>query len=295
MEIKTKNTLIIFILFLLIAIGGGVFSFVYQSGKISDREKKIKELNLYQLDTKALTVQLENMKKRVVELDSILALRKYNIPHNLAQSRFFDFINNISYSFSPLSYVNIEYDDITYLTNYYYYTYKLSGTAEFNDLNKLVYSIEQSKQLKKIKNTSMTNFVKVDDENIPHYLVTYELNVAVYSSETDRFTTKDFKENSLTPNPLYDIFYPLIRNEIPPNTDNLLDVQNAQLLALIPDGAFLSNSNGRTYLLWEGDEVYLGYLTEIDYANNEVHFILNKGGIIDKVTLQLEKEKNQSK
>ncbi len=80
-----------------------------------------------------------------------------------------------------------------------------------------------------------------------------------------------------------------------PNRDELLDVQTGQLLALIPDGAFLTDASGRTYLLWEGDQVYLGYLTEIDFKNSRVHFIVNKGGIIEKITLELSKEKKQSK
>ena len=74
-----------------------------------------------------------------------------------------------------------------------------------------------------------------------------------------------------------------------------MDVQNATLLALIPDGAFIADGQGTTYLLWEGDQVYLGYLTEIDFNNNTVKFILNKGGIIDKVELSLEKENNKRK
>ena len=66
-------------------------------------------------------------------------------------------------------------------------------------------------------------------------------------------------------------------------------------LALIPDGAFLVDASGNTYLLWEGDQVYLGYLTNINYQNNEVNFVLNKGGIIENITLKLEKEKKPSK
>ena len=73
----------------------------------------------------------------------------------------------------------------------------------------------------------------------------------------------------------------------------MLDVQAADLLAIIPEGAFLSNSSGTTYLLWEGDKVYLGYLTEIDYDKNVVHFVLNKGGIIEKITLSLDKKENK--
>ena len=94
---------------------------------------------------------------------------------------------------------------------------------------------------------------------------------------------------------IYDVFYPLIRNQIPPNVDNLLDVQGAKLLALVPEGAFLSDSKGNTYLLWEGQKVYLGYLTKIDYDHNKVSFIINKGGIIENVDLTLEKENDNKK
>lgn len=292
---KTKNTLIIALILVLIVLGGGLYSFIYQRGQIKDKEQKIKDLKLYELDTEALTQQLISLRKRVAELDSILALRKYNIPSNLSQSNFFDFINSISYSFSPYSYVNIEYDNSELTPHFNIFNYNLSGIAEFNDLNALIYGIEESKQLKKIASTDLSSNVKVDDDGTPHYLVNYKFKVSVYSSNEDRFTVKNSRENSLIPNPAYDFFYPLIRNEIPPNTEKLLDVQTAHLLALIPDGAFLADASGNTYLLWEGDHVYLGYLTEINYQTNQVNFILNKGGVIENVNLKLERENKPSK
>lgn len=291
MNTKTKNTLILLVIFILIALGGGIFSFVYQSGKIEERQAKVNELKMYELDTEELLTQLDSLKVRVAQLDSILALRKYNIPVHLPQSAFYDFVNSVSYNFSPLSYVNIEYVDITTEQYFNYYRFTLNGTARFNDLYKLVYAIEQSKHIKKITKTNLNNFIQVEKDGTPHFLVNYSLEVNVYFAESDRFTAADSKENNLIPNPLYDIFYPLIRNEIPPNTEHLLDVQVAQLLALIPDGAYLADASGNTFLLWEGDPVYLGYLTEIDYNNNKVHFILNKGGIIERVTLALQNEK----
>ncbi|PKL82004.1 MAG: hypothetical protein CVV24_12390 [Ignavibacteriae bacterium HGW-Ignavibacteriae-3] len=167
--------------------------------------------------------------------------------------------------------------------------------ADFDDLIKLIYAIEESKQLKKIEDVELSNNIKVDSDGTPHFLVTYKFRAKVYFSNDDRFYVKNQKENAIIPNPAYDFFYPLIRNEIPPNIDKLLDVQTAQLLALIPDGAFLVDASGNTYLLWEGDKVYLGYLTNIDYQNTKVNFVLNKGGIIENVTLKLEKEKKPSK
>ncbi|MEW6195802.1 MAG: hypothetical protein AB1521_11665 [Bacteroidota bacterium] len=291
MSSKVKNTVIILIILIGIVIGGGLFNYILLKGKIEDREQKIKDLKLYQLDTDDLVMQLAHLKKRVAQLDSILANRKYNIPYNLPQSDFFDFVNQISYSFSPLSYVNIEYKEMEVTDHFNIYHYSLTGIAEFNDLNRLVYAIEESKLLKKISGVDITNNVKVEEDGTPHYLVNYKFEVSVYFSNDDRFYVKEYTENSLEPNPAYDIFYPLIRNEIPPNKDGLLDVQSATLLALIPDGAFLADSKGSTYLLWEGDQVYLGYLTNINYQTNEVNFVLNKGGVIETITLQLDRKK----
>lgn len=295
MTSKVKNTVIMILILIAIVAGGGVFNYVYLKGKIADKEKKIKDLKLFQLDTETLQLQLANLKNRVAQLDSILQNRKYNIPFNLPQSDFFDFVNKVSFSFSPDSYVNIEYNDTETGPNFNIYNYTLNGVADFNDLNTLIYAIEESKLLKKISAVELTNNVKVDKDGTPRYLVNFKFKVAVYFSDNDRFYVKNFTENSLVPNPVYDIFYPLIRNEIPPNKEGLLDVQSASLLALIPDGAFLVDANGNTYLLWEGDKVYLGYLTNINYQTNEVSFVLNKGGIIESVTLKLDKEKKQSK
>jgi hypothetical protein len=295
MTSKVKNTVIILIIFIIIGLSSVAFNFVYQKGKISEKQKKIKDLKLYQLDTESLNMQLALLTKRVAELDSVLANRKYNIPFNVSQSSFFDFVNQVSYGFSTRSYVNIEFNETETGTNFNIYHYTLNGIAEFNDLIKLIYAIEESKQLKKIESLELSNNVKVDSDGTPHYLVTYKFKVKTYFSPDNRFFVKDLKENSIIPNPAYDFFYPLIRNEIPPNIDKLLDVQSAQLLALIPDGAFLVDASGNTYLLWEGDQVYLGYLTNINYQNTEVNFVLNKGGIIENITLKLVKEKKLSK
>jgi hypothetical protein len=295
MDRKLKNTVILLVIFLVVIALSAVYIFIIQKGKIEDRQKRIQELSLNSYNTEELLEQLNALKKRVAQLDSILSIRKYNIPVQTPQSKFYDFVNDISYYFQPESYVNIEYVEAVEGKEYHSYTYKVTGTTYFDEFYYLVYAIEQSKELKKITSCSIDNFVFVEQSGIPHYQVSFNLTVKVYFSSSDRFISANFKENQLRPNTIYDIFYPLIRNEIPPNVDGLLDVQTAQLLALIPDGAFLTDAKGNTFLLWEGDKVYLGYLTSIDFEKNEVGFILNKGGLIEKINLTLQKEINKSK
>lgn len=293
MNRKTVSTLILLGILIIIVVTGSTYVFYFQDGEIEENQKELDNLKINAQNTEELKAQLEDLKERVVILDSILAMRKYIIPVESPQSNFFKFVNKVSESFSEYSHVNVVYDGEGEPGDFFSYRYKINGTADFNDLYRLVYSIEQSKELKKIVDGGINNFVEVDKDGIPHYLVTYNFSVEVYYSDKDTFASTKYAENNLRTNSLYNIFFPLIRDEIPPNVDGLLDVQTAQLLALIPDGAYISDASGRTQLLWEGDEVYLGYLTKIDYKENEVKFVLNKGGVIEKVTLKLEQNSSE--
>ena len=297
MNRKLISTLLLLGILVLIVAAGSVYTYYVQGGEIDENQIKLDNLTINAHNTEELEMQLADLKDKVAQLDSILSLRKYIIPVNIPQSDFFKFVNKVSSNFSEYSHVNVEYQGNGAPGNFNSYLYTIKGTAEFNDLFKLVYAIEQSKELKKVTKGDLNNFVEVDSEGLPHYLVSYSFNVIVYFSDNDTYASAEYNENSLKSNSLYNIFFPLIRDEIPPNVDNLLDVQTAQLLAVIPDGAYVSDASGNSHLLWEGDEVYLGYLTKIDFTTNEVKFVLNKGGVIEKITLKLEQnsEENEKK
>ena len=290
MNKKIRSTLGLVALLLLILIVGGVYIFVFQGKSISEKREKLDELNINAYDPEELSARYQGLLKRSAELDSILASRKFNIPQNLSSIKFFNFVNGIVTNFSELTSVNVEYIDQKQDKEFFFYDYKLTGGGTYNEVYKLIYAIEQSKELKKVHALSLGNLIKTDPEDIPQFLVSFEMTVRIYFSSDNRFAPAEFKENNLSTGPIYDAFYPLIRNEIPPNIDELLDVQGAKLLALIPEGAFIADTKGNTYLVWEGEQVYLGYLTKIDYNNSSVSFILNKGGIIERVNLELVRE-----
>jgi len=288
MNKKLISTLSVLALLIIILVAGGIYIFVVQRGDLSERQEKLAELNKNVYDPVELEDRYHELEKKSAELDSILANRKFNIPQNVSSIKFYNFINNIVANFPKETTVNIEYLRQAPDKEFFFHEYKLTGGGNYNDVYKMIYAIEQSKELKKIGKLSLSNLVKTDDD-VPLFLVNFEFIAQVYFASDNRFAPAEFVENNLTTGPIYDAFYPLIRNEIPPNVDNLLDVQGARLLALIPEGAFVADNKGNTYLVWEGEQVYLGYLTKIDYDNNSVSFILNKGGIIEQVTLQLDR------
>lgn len=289
MNKKLRSTLGLVALLIIILAVGGIYLFMFQRGAINERQEKLNELNANVFDPEELIKRYQSLEKRSAELDSILSARTFNIPQNISSIKFFNFINNIVSNFSQYTQVNVEYLDQVKDKEFFVHQYKLSGSGYFNEVYSLIYAIEQSKELKKINKLKLGNLIRTDKDGIPLFLVSFDLNAQIYFSADNRFAPAVSQENNLSTGPLYDAFYPLIRNEIPPNVDNLLDVQGAKLLALIPEGAFVADTKGNTYLVWEGEQVYLGYLTKIDYDNNTVSFILNKGGIIEKVTLELEK------
>ena len=295
MSKKLRSTLSLVGLLLLIVVISGVYVFVFQRSKLNEKENKLEELKANDYNTEQLALQYKDLLKRSSVLDSILAARKFNIPQNLSSIKFYDFINNVSAPYSEQSQADIEFLEQKQDKEFFYFEYKLKGQASYSDLFNLVYAIEHSKELKKITNVSLSNLVVTDIDGVPNFLVGFTMNVGVYFSTNDRFATASLVENNLKTAPAYDAFYPVIRNQIPPNVDMLLDVQGAKLLALIPEGAFIADNKGNTYLVWEGEQVYLGYLTKIDYVKNSASFILNKGGIIEKIELALEKEKPKEK
>jgi hypothetical protein len=293
MNRKIKNTLGLIGLMMLILLAGGIYIFVFQRGKLNEKKLKLRALESVNYDTEQLNGLLQDLERKASALDSVLAARKFNIPQNLSSIKFYNFINVISAGFSTNTQIDVEFIDQKKDKQFLFFDYKITGNGPYNDVYKLIYSIEQSKELKKIKNLTLTNQISTNKEGIPNFVVNFTANVDVFFSMDNRFTTNTFVENNLITELKRDAFYPLIRTQIPPNVDELLDVQGAKLLALIPEGAFLADTRGNTYLLWEGEQVYLGYLTKIDYEHNAVGFILNKGGIIERVELGIDKEVNK--
>ena len=289
MNRKLKNTFALLGVLILLGVLGFGYIYLFQKPSLINKTIELNSLKALSYDPNVLNQQLKDKIVKAAKLDSILSARKFNVPKDLSSIKFYDFLNLLNARLSDKAKFNIEF--LTQKTDkeFFYYDFRVSGYGSYNDLFQIIYGIEESKELKKITKLNLSNYVLAPANEEPEFLVNFTMNVSVYFSSNDRFATSTYSENNLSAPKLYDIFYPLIRTEIPPNINGLLDVQGAQLLALVPDGAFLADARGNSFLLIEGDEVYLGYLTTIDYKWKKVTFILNKGGIVETVVLNLDR------
>jgi hypothetical protein len=292
MKKRNKSLILLIVVFVLITAAGSIYTLGIQQKELDKKDQKLVKLRANYSSLETLQIQLKKAEEKVAVVDSLLFTGKFTIPKDLSQSNFFNFVDSYSGDYSLYTFTNTQYISKGVENGFNFYTYKVTGNGAFDNVYNLIYAIEHSKELKKIESANVSGTTSVDHKGIPHYLVKFELEVKVYYASNDRYAAATYSENDLRTGNLYNAFYPLVRNEIRPNINNLPDIQDATLISLVPQGAFISDSKGNTLLLKKGDPVYLGYLTDINYENESVTFVLNKGGILEYQTLKIGK-KNQ--
>ncbi len=288
MNRKSKNIIVLVVLFILVTAGGGIYAWVIQKKDLDKRDAKLEKLRADYASINDLQVKLKSLEERVSVVDSILFGGSFTIPQNLPQSNFYNFIDSYSNEYGLYTYTNTQYVNQKVENGFYYYTYKVLGVGSFDNVNGLIYALEHSKELKKIQSADIQATTSVDSKGVPHYLVKFNMEVRAYFSRSDQYAEVKSSENYLNSENLYNAFFPLVRTQIRPNIHDLPDIQDATLISLVPQGAFIT-ADGKTLLLAKGDPVYMGYLTDIDYKNETVTFTLNKGGIIEYTTLKMGK------
>jgi hypothetical protein len=287
MNRKIKNFIILVIIFIIITSLGGYYTVSFQGEGLTIKEEKLNKLRADYASVELIKSKLLEIEQRVLVVDSLLFTGKFIIPMDLSQSQFFDFVEYYSNDKTLFSYTNTEFEGKNIELGINYYTYKVSGRMNYNNVYQLIYAIEQSKELKKIVRANLKGTNKVSKKGGPSFLVEFGLEVRVYYSSNDQFAAVNFVENNLIPKNIKDAYYPLIKVSIKPNKSNLPDIQAGSLISLVPQGAFITDSDGNTRLMQKGDRVYLGHLAEIDYDNQTVTFVLNKGGLMEYQTMKL--------
>ncbi|MCF7802905.1 MAG: hypothetical protein K9N46_07485 [Candidatus Marinimicrobia bacterium] len=162
-----------------------------------------------------------------------------------------------------------------------------------------------------IKTASSTVWDGQNSENPPVDVLKRGLPIAAVASDGDwtKVSTNNstgwVQSENLTSNPGdipypssrvasstgYNPFYPHIHT-VPKNQENLVDVSKSSLLGLTAETAYLIDQNNQMRQISRGDEVYLGYFASINQKEQTATFRLNKGGIRERVTLQVDQKSN---
>jgi hypothetical protein len=260
----------------------------------------------------ALVAEEEAIRMRAAEVEDLLAqeaiaseeaaeaFRRWNarykiLPDQLSSPDVVEYLNALSRS--GFRAFDITLAGVERHPNYSIYSYNVTGLAYFESLYGFIWNVENGRGLYRLRDVSIRR--QLSDLPNPETGVARQVVLAQFSLAIDAYfagsegmsgvdSVMTVPANVLPPRrPALNPFYPLVLEALPPNTDDLVDVEADALVSVIGNQAVFSRG-GQLRTLRPGDAVYLGRVTAVDPNVGRVVIDLNKGGIRERVELDLQ-------
>lgn len=286
MKSSALNTIVL-VIFAAVLIGAGHYATeVHQPRTLEQLQDKIKLAKLQQAQVEELLVE-QAASAEMAEL----VLRKWKarykfIPPNLNTADMVLYLESLTRS--GFERFDVKLQGVTNAGSFSYYTFRVDATAFFNSFYDFIWHIENNREFYRVENLRVSHTTVYKDNRqteIPRRLdmVSASFFLHAYFAATEGISGTD---EELMPVPIamlprrtaaHNSFYPIVRTDLPPNDEMLVDTENATLLSIVGDRAIF-RWDGRQYILGEGDRVYLGEIVKIDPKMSLVRITLNKGG-----------------
>ncbi len=287
MSFKLRNTLILLVQVLILSLVClYLINFKYpkkvdalktELKKIEEKTGNIPEREAYLRDIHRI---IKEKKELVENFDKV-------VESDVSFADAFRYIDQILDHFGPLKTTlqtleEVKGDGISYRT------FSLEGEGTYRSVFALIWVLEHGPKIFTIEKLQLRGIENVQREKYQQLVViSFDMTIIAKYAQLPDYkpiyrSLTDVKIPSTR-----NIFWPLIQSDVAPNTRGLLEVEQAELQAILPNKAIISDKKGKLYDLTEGDEVYLGYLIKINHRQNWVEFTLNKGGIVERFKLKL--------
>lgn len=269
-------------------MGGGAFTYIkfVQQAEIEDLSVELESLNQDYTAKVRIRDQYQPLLERYNKAREIVLGYDKRLYVNNNPDDVYDYISEINDTNLEL-YYDFTFQDSVIQDQYGVIQSRIVGTGVYADFITFINKIENSELLNKIENVSLNPSNNAETDDYVDFSMT--LNSYFRKIEFDESTgnTQRFRMDPTIS--VYNPLKPLILSSVPPNLDNLIDIERSRLLGLTGSRVFIIDQTGQTQILKPGDKVYLGYLQEINTKDREVVFSLDKGGIKELFTLTVER------
>ncbi len=283
MSYALRNTIILLVVLLsILGLGYAYLAFVQQP-QIDSLETVISERETELRNKQNTAAQLESLLTQFEESSAFIENFEKTLFRTSDPDQIYRFLSILSAT-DPVAF-DFTFNDSTMTDQYGVVQSQITGQASHRALLNFISRIEHSEPVQKISNITISptgaepsyNHVNFTF-NISSYFDRLALiDAPVTPGVSDRITMS-------THNP----FFPLIRS-IEPNVDGLTNVEESRLVGIGVGVVYLMNQNGRMVTHRENDRVYLGRLVSIDVNAGRATFRLNKGGILETVTMEVQR------
>jgi hypothetical protein len=288
---------VILTVFALVLVGAGHYATdVHQPRTLEQIEDQIKLARLQQAEVEQLLMEQAASAELAEDVLRKWKARYKYLPETLNTAEMVLYLESLtSYGFEQF---DVSLAGVTNAGSHSYYTFKVQATAFFDSFYKFIWHIENNREFYRIERLNMSHKAVYKENRATERLrrmdmVTASFNLHAYFAGAEGISASD---EDLMPVPeellprksaAHNSFYPIVRTDLPPNDENLLDLEKSVLVSIIGDRAIFDWED-RQYILAEGDRIYLGQIVKVDPKMALVRARLNKGGMVDMIDVRLD-------
>ena len=294
MSNDTLNTIVLSVVLLLVTGFGTYMTQKKQPARLERLEQEETALRLRQAEVEELLVEKAGSSERAAD-----ALRRWNsrykvLPDHLTSPAVVEYLNALSSS--GFKTFDVSMGGLSRGGEYSTLSYTVQGEGYFGSLYQFIWNVENSRGLYRVENLDV-EAITVSRPNPEtgvdrrEDIVRFAMTIRAYFAGAEGMTAPDsfitvpdyvLPARTAAANP----FFPLVLDALPPNTDNLVDIENDSLVSVIGQMAVFRDELGARPVR-VGDRVYLGQISQIDQNEAFVVAELNKGGIRERVEISL--------
>jgi len=283
MSYALRNSLILIVALLLISAGGYLFIHFYQLPQIAELEEEIERKQSEYNNKSEIAEGLPELEEKFMSSKEFIENFDKTLFQTSNPDRIYRFLTLLSNT-DPVEF-DFTFSDSTSFDRYGVVTSDIAGRGSHRAVINFLTRIENSEPVQKINKLVL---LPVNQESEYNY-VSFTFSLTSYYDKMKFFNASNTpgiseKISVASHNP----FFPHIR-DVNPNTNNLVNVEKSQLVGIGNDMIYLIDQNGSMQTMKERDRAYLGRLETININEGYARFRLNKGGIIETITLEVER------
>lgn len=288
MSYGLRNTIILLVVLVFFVAGGWSYLYFYQQPKIDKLQAKVKTTRQELQSKQQVANQYPALLKQYKEVTNYFNNYDKALYGNSDEDHVYDFLNTLNNGTSYTDFT-FSFKDSTKHGKFGIMQMQVTGSAYYRNFVNFIRQIELSKPINKLNTLSVNPINELDS----YGKVNFKFQLESYYDRAKILSSPNLTINNDILASIYNPFFPLIRS-IKNNDQNLINVEASKLLAVSGNRIFLIDQTGKMRTLTKGEKVYLGQLSSINLDQGAASFTLNKGGLIDKVTLQVNHDVNQS-
>jgi uncharacterized protein YneF (UPF0154 family) len=289
---KLRNTLALGVLWLVIALIGGLYWGWWQPKQIKKINTEIKTINKQLEDLPGLTDEVQRLTAQYQDVKRRYDSRSKEIPQFDISSQTYGYMSRGIDEAGFLKF-DMKFVGTSEKLSWGYNAYKLEqGEAQFENLFKFVYFLENGRRLYKIAMMRLEQKEAIDQEtkDLTKW-ISFEMEIHAYfvRNVAELGTSLAAKSLTMIPSP-YDPFRNIVTQILATETPiGEINADQVEVKAVLPGKAFVF-SNGMLIVLHLGDKVWRGNVTRVSPAESAVEFTLDEGGVIRKLTKKIKYE-----